>query len=236
MIVRRVLLALSVVAASCGSTTAACAPVAGGEPGATVQLRGLRFGADQIAFMFGLRSGGVYGIPAFTAERDGDAVRVRVPGARLRNADGSPSYHGEREVRPPEGRIARVTIEEDASEGVSIVLHGTGTGCPRTAARRYGLGSTHPAALVSVAFHDGPVVVFDPDGGAPGFPMQVVGLGFTASAPVAFQSEGKTVWTSRADAKGLLDTIMYVPPVAPGPHRVVIRNAARSVASWFHAE
>jgi len=230
------LLALVLATASCASPPPACGPASGGEAGSVVQLRGLRFGDDQIAFLFGLRAGGVYGIPAFTAEREGDVVRVRMPGARLRNADGSPSYHGEREVRPPEGRIARVTIEEDASEGVIMVLRGMRSACPQTAVRRYGLGSTHPAALVSVAFRDGPVVVFDPDGGAPGFPMQVVGLGFTPSAPVAFQSDGRTVWTSHADAKGLLDTIMYVPPVAPGLHRVVIRNAARSVASWFRAE
>ncbi len=230
------LLALAVAAASCAPVAATCAPLSGGEPGSVVQLRGVRFGDDRISFLFGLRGGDVYGVPAFTAKRAGDTIEVRMPGARLRYPDGTPSYLGALELRPPEGRIVDVSVADDGGDGVTVLLRGAGLECPRAAARRYGLGSTHPAALVSIALRDGPTVVFDPDGGAPGFPMQVVGLGFTPSAPVGFQSDGRTLWTSHADAKGLLDTIMYVPQVAPGPHRVLGRNAGRTVSSWFRAE
>jgi hypothetical protein len=234
----RVLAVLAlVVATSCAAPATACAPVAGGEPGSVMQFRGMRFGDDQVSFVFGLRAGGAqYGVPEHAVERDGDLVRVRIPGARLRNTDGSPSYRGERDVTPPGTGITAVSVTEGRDEGLTFDLRVGGRGCPRLLSRRYILGTTHPEAVVSVSLRDAPMVVLDPDRGPMGSPTQVVGLGMSPSSPVTFQYAGRTVWTSRSDVRGLLDTILYVPTADAGWHRVLVRDHSRATTVWFRSE
>lgn len=236
--IHRFLVALAsaaVMAGSCGAAEASCPTASGGEPGAVAQLRGIRFGDDQVSLLFGLRGGATFGVPAHSVDGSAVNVRVRIPNARLRYPDGSASYTGERALRPPGGRIVDVLIEDDG-DGVILTLRASGSGCARLASRRYGLGTTHPAALISIALRDGPVVALDPDRGAPGFPMQVVGLGFTPSSPVALHAGGRVLWTASSDAAGRLDTVFYVPDLPPGDQRVIVRDAFGAATAWFRAE
>jgi len=224
-------------AAACAPAAVACPPLRGGEAGSVMQLRDLRFGDDQVSILFGLRSGGArYGIPPYEVERTGDVVRVRIPGARLTDPDGLPSYYGERTVSPPGGSIHEIGLSSASDGGVEIAMRVSGSGCPRVLARPYVLGTTNPAAMLSVALRDGPAVALDLDHGLPGYAMQVVGVGLTPSIPVSIDVDGRPAWTSRSDANGHLDTVLFVPALPPGPHRALIHDPGRSVIAHFRVD
>lgn len=210
--------------------------MSGGEAGAVVLLRHVSIGVDQVAFLFVQRPDATYGVPPHTVESANGVIRVRVPGARLRNPDGTSSYWGERSLRTPGGRIRGVTIDEAADGTVTIELEADGGACPRVASRRSGLSSTFSAAFVSVALRDGPVVALDPDRGPIGYPMQVVGMGFRPSSPVAFHSDGRVVWDSRSDARGWLDTVVRIPQGPPGRRAMLVRDASGAAQVWYSAE
>lgn len=220
---------------ACAGAPVSCPVITGGDPGSLVQLRGVRFGDDSVSLLFGLRGGAPYGIPPFTVERAGDLVRVRLSGARSFYPDGTPSLRGPRDLTAPAGGMGTVSVRDEADGSVAVDIRAGRGGCPRVRDRRYILGTTHPAALIAVALHDGPVFVVDPDRGPAGWPTQVVGLGFTPSSPVAFLTGGRTVWTSRTDAKGWLDTTFYLPD-ADGSGLVVARDAARAATAHFRVE
>lgn len=235
---RRSIAAITAVAMAIGACippAAACPDLAGGEPAAAAQLRWVGFGDDQVSLLFGLRAGEPFGIPAHRVDGSAAELRVRLPGARLRYPDGSASYLGERALHPPRGRIHEVRVDEDA-DGVVIVLRSGAPGCARLASRRYGLGTTHPAALVSIALRHGPVIALDRDRGQPGYPMQVIGLGFQPSSPVAFQAAGRQLWTSTSDASGHLDTVLVVPDLPVGDHSALARDPREGAAAWFRVE
>lgn len=205
----------------------------GGEPGSVVQLRRISFGDDQLSLLFVLRPEAAYGIPEHTVTATAGRIRVHLRGARLRHADGTSSFFGELEPEPPSGRFRSVKIGEEADGSVMVEIDADGSECPRTSSRRYGLGSTFPAALVSVALRDGPVVALDPDRAAPAGSVQVIGLGFAPSSHVTFEVRQRMVWSSRADALGELDTVLFVPD-APGPGAALVRDERGSTAlTWF---
>lgn len=209
----------------------------GGEPGSIVQLRRLSFGNDQLSLLFVQRAGETSGVPAHTIEGVPGLVRMRIPGARLRTADGVSSYAGELPPDPPPGRIRSVEIAEDTDGSVVIELRVDGDACPRVASRRFGLGTTFAAALVSVALRDGPVVALDPDHGSPGTGMQVVGIGFAPSSPVTFQVGPGVVWSSRSDERGHLDTVLFVPDRPGRGHSALVRDGSGGTAlAWFRIE
>ena len=221
---------------SCAGPPSACAPVSGGEQASVVQLRHVSFGDDQVSLLFVQRPGEAYGIPSFAVGVEHGVIRLRLTGARLRNPDGTPSYDGPRTFQSAEGRMKDVRIDEDRDGAVVVEIPIDGRGCPRVASRRSGLGSTFSAAFVSVALRDGPVVALDPDSGRPGGPMQVVGMGFAPSSPVIFHSGGRTVWVSRSDARGWLDTVLFVPDLPPGEHVVLVRDAAGAALARYRVD
>lgn len=198
-----------------------------------MQLRRISFGDDQLSLLFVHRSGGRYGIPPHTVETAGTTIRVRLPGTRLRHADGTSSYFGDLEPEPPPGRLRSVRIAEEPDGSVLVEIDGGGSACPRASSRRYGLGTTFSAALVSIALRDGPVVALDPDRAAPGGSVQVIGRGFAVSSPVTFDVQRRTVWTSRTDDAGDLDTVLFVSD-EPGRGAALIRDERGSAAlAWF---
>lgn len=197
----------------------------------------MSFGNDQLSLLFVQRAGELVGIPEHFVETTAAGVRVRIPGARLRTADGGSSYRGELPPAPPPGRIRGVEIAEEADGSVTIHLRVDGDGCARVASRRFGLGTTFSAALVSVALREGPVVALDPDHGAPGRGMQVVGMGFAPSSPVTFQVGAGVVWSSRSDERGELDTVLVVPDLAGRDHGALVRDSAGGTAlAWFRID
>jgi hypothetical protein len=206
----------------------------GGERGSIVQLRHLSFGNDQLSLLFVQRAGEPSGVPEHVVEAVPGLLRIRIPGARLRTADGLSSFAGELPPDPPPGRIRSVEIAEDPDGSVVIELRVDGDTCPRLASRRFGLGTTFSAALVSVALRDGPVVALDPDHGSPPGGMQVVGIGFAPSSPVTFQVGAAVVWSSRSDERGHLDTVLFVPDLPGRDHSALIRDAGGGTALvWF---
>lgn len=197
----------------------------------------MSFGNDQLSLLFVQRAGEQVGIPEHFVETTATGVRVRIPGARLRTADGGSSYRGELPPVPPPGRIRGVEIAEDLDGSVMIDLRIRGSGCARVASRRFGLGTTFSAALVSIALRDGPVVALDPDHGVPGRGMQVVGMGFAPSSPVTFQVGPGVVWSSHTDERGELDTVLVVPRLAGRGHSALIRDGAGGTAlAWFRID
>lgn len=224
------------LASSCGAAAAPCA-ASGGEPGSIVQLRHVSFGNDQLSLLFVQRAGETSGVPEHIVASAPGVVRVRIPGARLRTADGASSYAGELPPDPPPGRIRSVGIAEDADGSVVVELRVDGDTCPRVASRWFGLGTTFAAALVSIALRDGPVVALDPDHGAPRTGMQVVGMGFTPSSPVTFQVGAGVVWSSRSDERGDLDTVLTIPDLPGRDHSALIRDGAgRTALVWFRVD
>jgi hypothetical protein len=198
-----------------------------------MQLRRISFGDDQISLLFALRPGAAYGIPEHVVTASAGRISVRVPGGRLRHADGTSSYFGELEPEPPPGHIRSVGIAEEADGSVVVELAVDGAACPRTSSRRYGLGTTFSAALVSIALRDGPIVALDPDRAAPAGSVQVVGLGFAPSSHVTFGVRQRTVWSSRTDELGHLDTVLFVSDV-PGRGAALVRDESGSAAlAWF---
>ena len=226
-------MAVIAAVASCTAPAAGCQTVTGGEPGSLVQLRRISFGDDQISLLFVLRQGAGYGIPEHTVTATAGRIRVHLPGARLRHADGTSSFFGELEPEPPSGWFRSVKIEEEADGSVMVEIHADGSRCPRTASRRYGLGSTFPAALISVALRDGPGGALAPDRAAPAGSVQVIGVGFAPSSHVTFDVRQRRVWSSRTDALGQLDTVLFVPD-HPGPGSALVRDERGSAAlTWF---
>jgi len=198
-----------------------------------MQLRRISFGDDQISLLFVQRAGEPYGIPEHVVTASAGRIRVHVPGGRLRHADGTSSYFGELEPEPPPGQIRSVGIAEEADGSVVIEVDVDGAACPRTSSRRYGLGTTFSAALVSIAMRDGPVVALDPDRAAPAGSVQVVGLGFAPSSHVTFDVRQRTVWSSRTDELGHLDTVLFVSDV-PGRGAALVRDESGLAALvWF---
>lgn len=229
-------LALILALTSCTPAAVPCA-TSGGEPGSIVQLRHLSFGNDQLSLLFVQRAGETSGVPAHRVEGVPGLVRMRIPGARLRTADGASSYAGELPPDPPPGRIRSVEIAEDTDGSVVIELRVDGDACPRVASRRFGLGTTFSAALVSIALRDGPVVALDPDHGVLGRGMQVVGMGFAPSSPVTFQVGPGVVWSSRTDERGELDTVLVIPRLAGRDHSALVRDGAGGTAlAWFRID
>lgn len=210
-----------------------CAPSRGGDEGAVMQLRRISFGNDQVSLLFVLRPGAPYGVPEHQVSSATGLVSVRVPGARLKHADGTPSFFGEAEPSPPPGAVRSVRIAEEAEGAVTVTIGTDAPACPRVYSRRYGLGTTFSGALVSIALRDGPVVALDPDRAAPGAAMQVIGVGFAASSPVTFQVRGRTVWSSRTGEDGTLDTVLFAPE-SPGRGAALVRDSHGSAAlAWF---
>jgi hypothetical protein len=225
-------LALVLSLSSCSPAAVPCT-TSGGERGSVMQLRRISFGDDQISLLFALRPGAAYGVPEHVVTTSAGRIRVHVPGGRLRHHDGTASYFGELEPAPPPGRIRSVRIAEEADGSVLMEIDVEGAPCPRISARRYGLGTTFSAALVSIALRDGPVVALDPDRAAPAGSVQVVGLGFAASSHVTFDVRQRTVWSSRTDELGHLDTVLFVPD-APGRGAALVRDESGSTAlAWF---
>lgn len=66
--------------------------------------------------------------------------------------------------------------------------------------------------------------------------MQVIGLGFRPSSPVAFQAAGRSLWTSTSDTSGQLDTVLVVPDLPAGDHSVLVRDSSDAAAAWFRVE
>ncbi len=225
----------ALLAASCAEAPAACEARLGGETGAVAQLRWVRFGDDQISLLFGLTSGTRFGIPEHVVETTGEEIRISIPESRLRYPDGTPSYLGEEVLHAPGGGAIEVDVAP-AGDGTRVRLRSAKRACPRVASRRYGLGSTHSAALISIALRDGPSVALDPAHGAPGFPMQVVGLGFGRSERVSLSVDGRGVWESTTDAAGQLDTVLYVPDLPPGERSVVVKGGGGSATAWFRVD
>lgn len=227
---------LVIAATSCTPAALPC-EARGGDPGSTMQLRHVSFGNDQLSLLFVQRAGELVGIPEHFVETTATGVRVRIPGARLRTADGGSSYRGALPPERPPGAIRAVGIFEDADGSVTVDLDLEEAGCPRLASRRFGLSSTFSAALVSIALRDGPVVALDPDHGVPGKGLQVVGIGFAPSSPVTFQMGSGVVWSSRSDERGHLDTVLTVPDVPGREHSVLIRDGAGGTAlAWFRID
>ena len=225
-----------VMASSCGAASAPCT-TSGGEPGSIVQLRHVSFGNDQLSLLFVQRAGERVGIPEHVIGMEDGVIRIRIPGARLRTADGGSSFRGDLPPLPPPGRIRGVEITEDADGSVTIDLRVDGDGCARVASRRFGLGTTFSAALVSIALRDGPVVALDPDHGVPGTGMQVVGMGFAPSSPVTFEVGPGVVWSSRTDERGELDTVLMIPRLAGRDHSALVRDGAGGTAlAWFRID
>lgn len=224
------------VATACGAASAPCTS-SGGEPGSVVQLRHVSFGNDQLSLLFVQRAGEQVGIPEHFVETTARGVRVRLPGARLRTADGGSSYRGELPPAPPPGRIRAVDLFEEPDGSVVVDLDVDGVGCARAASRRFGLGTTFSAALVSIALRDGPVVALDPDHGAPRTGMQVVGLGFAPSSPVTFQVGSDVVWSSESDERGYLDTVLTIPDLPGQDHSALVRDGAGATTlAWFRID
>jgi hypothetical protein len=195
------------------------------------------FGNDQLSLLFVQRAGERVGIPEHFVETSTARVRVRIPGARLRTADGASSYRGELPPVPPPGAFRSVEISEDADGSVVVDLDVDEAGCARVTSRRFGLSTTFSAALVSIALRDGPIVALDPDHGVPGRGMQVVGMGFAPSSPVTFQVGPGVVWSSRTDESGELDTVLVVPRLAGRDHSALVRDSAGGRAlAWFRID
>lgn len=217
---------------SCTGSSPACAPVSGGEQSSLMQLRRVSFGDDQISLLFALRPGATYGIPAHEVSADGGRIRVRVPGGRLRHPDGTPSYFGATEPVPPPGRLQTVSVSSENDGSVVVEIVARGSACPRVTSRRYGLGTTFSAALISIALRDGPVVALDPDRQAPGQAAQVIGAGFAPESAVTFQIGPRTVWSSQTDKQGFLDTVLFMPDRI-GRGSALMRDASGSAVVWF---
>lgn len=221
---------ISLIASSCAvAGPATCAPIEGGVGGAEVQLRYVAAGETFVVFTFGLRAGSPgMDVPAYrVAQRGPGEFEVELRGAFRRNPDGTPSY----DARP----IAAASVSDVrvASEGEAVLRWSVRTAssrCPLAIDRTYTAGTTFPRAQLFVVFGTSGLAV-EPPCALPGEGVSITGAGFAPGSTVLVDLDGRRVQETKADTRGLMSAVFFVPSAGAGTRRVSARDVTGRAAA-----